>query len=659
MRIVISSGKGGTGKTLISSNLAASIGALERGLRYLDCDVEAPNSHFFITPKKIKTQDVELSFPHSADPNKCTACGKCAEICSFGAVAQVGKEVLFFPEMCHGCDACSVVCPENAVVYDKRKIGQIHTGRIENIDYIQGELRIGEVSTTPELIEKVFETKVSQSDMHTDGTLEIIDSPPGTSCPVVETVKHADLCVLVSDDTPFSLTDLALSVEMCRSMDVPIVVFHNRKEQFDNDVDPLKQYCREEEIEIIGTLPDDKRIAEAYSRGKLVIDAVPEYTEYFKYAWHRIKAKAGEMQTPPFSVSEPGIGGQNAETSTEKTRRRKTVRLNAQEENLPVADDSTVSDSSDWPEIVVISGKGGTGKTSIAGCFSVMADKAVIADCDVDASDLFCILSPKIKDEKLFSGGTRAVINPEQCTACGICAEECRFDAILPVYNTQGRITSYKVSPGECEGCNLCKELCPVGAISMQTGYHGKIYQSETKAGPMMHARMFPGEENSGKLVTSLKKRAYGLTDKTDGVHIVDGSPGIGCPVVSSLSGANYAVIVTEPTLSGVHDMERVLKVTQHFSIPSGVIVNKADLNTEIAESIEERAAKYGARLLGELPFAPGFKTSQLRAESLVELKEDELAIPENRKAVEAIELIWKNLMSYAGKPGSKNTADR
>lgn len=267
-------------------------------------------------------------------------------------------------------------------------------------------------------------------------------------------------------------------------------------------------------------------------------------------------------------------------------------------------------------EIVVISGKGGTGKTSVTASFAVLGGKdLVIADCDVDAADMHVFLDPDYREKHDFYSGELAQIDPEACIQCGKCAEVCRFDAIDIVNG------SYHVKELDCEGCGYCTRICPVSAITNIQNYVGFWYRSRIKTGAgMIHARMKVGAENSGKLVTRVKQEAAKLAKSTNKNHVlVDGSPGIGCPVISSLSGASYAVLVTEPTLSGLHDLERVCSVVQRFRIPAGCIINKADLNIRNRDRILEFLKEKNISLLAELPYDLRITEAMVRGKSMVE----------------------------------------
>jgi len=245
-------------------------------------------------------------------------------------------------------------------------------------------------------------------------------------------------------------------------------------------------------------------------------------------------------------------------------------------------------------EIVVLSGKGGTGKTSIVASFASLAQSKVLADCDVDAADLYLLLSPVVKEEKEFWSGQVAVIDEEKCTECGLCQELCRFEAIR----------DFEVDPISCEGCGFCYQVCPVDAIAMEDSMTGHWFISESKYGYLCHARLGIAQENSGKLVALVRQNARLIAEKRNLDYIItDGPPGIGCPVISSLSGASLALLVTEPTLSGIHDLERVIGVCRHFGVPVLVCVNKYDLNEENTYQIENYCANEGIEVAAKIPF--------------------------------------------------------
>ena len=270
-------------------------------------------------------------------------------------------------------------------------------------------------------------------------------------------------------------------------------------------------------------------------------------------------------------------------------------------------------------EIVVISGKGGTGKTSITAAFAHLAENKVICDLDVDAPDLHLLLEPHVLRREDFHSGHEAVIDPERCTGCGTCQDMCRFGAVL---EDDGR---YRIDPLRCEGCKVCVAFCPEGAIDFPPRHCGTRYVSDTRFGPMVHAQLFPGQENSGRLVSELKKEARKLAGEMGrDLILCDGSPGIGCPVISSLSQANLAVVVTEPTPSGLHDLERVAALCEHFRIRVAVIVNKHDLNPDHTAAIEELCRARGYTLAGRLPHDTVVTEAMVARKAVTELEDED-----------------------------------
>jgi len=265
-------------------------------------------------------------------------------------------------------------------------------------------------------------------------------------------------------------------------------------------------------------------------------------------------------------------------------------------------------------QIVVISGKGGTGKTVVTASFAAIAKKSVIADCDVDAADLHLLLTPDIKQRHTFKSGKTAEINKDLCSGCGKCVELCRFEAIG---------ADFVVDPVSCEGCGFCGFVCPEQAISMEENETGEWFVSETRFGPMVHAKLGIAEENSGKLVSLVRSNAKRIAEekKAEWV-IVDGSPGIGCPVIASISGVDTALIVTEPTMSGLHDADRVIKVARHFHVPVKLIINKYDLNLETADKIEQYCKDNGVCLLGKISFDKAVVEAMVNGKTIIEFSE-------------------------------------
>jgi MinD superfamily P-loop ATPase len=272
-------------------------------------------------------------------------------------------------------------------------------------------------------------------------------------------------------------------------------------------------------------------------------------------------------------------------------------------------------------ELVVLSGKGGTGKTSLTASLAVLADGAVLADCDVDAADLHLVLTPQILERGDFLAGHLAVIRERDCSGCGECLRLCRFEAVRRSAGPEGE-SLCAVDPTACEGCGVCVRFCPERAIDFPERRCGEWMVSRTRAGTLVHARLHIAAENSGKLVTTVRREARRIAERENRPWILtDGPPGIGCPVIASVTGAAQALIVTEPTVSGEHDLERVLSLARHFRIPAAVCVNKWDLNREVAERIERSAAAAGARNVGRVRYDPSVTVAQLQGKAVVETR--------------------------------------
>jgi len=261
-------------------------------------------------------------------------------------------------------------------------------------------------------------------------------------------------------------------------------------------------------------------------------------------------------------------------------------------------------------QLTIVSGKGGTGKTTLTAAFAHLATNLVIADCDVDAADLHLILTPTIIKREPFYGGQLPFMDMDRCTHCGLCEENCRF----------GAIQELEIDPIPCEGCGVCAYICPEKAITMKEKISGHWFVSETREGPMVHARLGIAEDNSGKLVSMVRQQAKDLAEKENSDFIlIDGPPGIGCPVIASISGADLVLVVTEPTLSGTHDLKRVLEVAQHFNIPSLVCINKFTINLENTLRIEEYCEEKGIEMGGRIPYDPAVTRAMIRALSVAE----------------------------------------
>jgi len=617
MKISISSGKGGTGKTFISTNLAALSAQMGDRVTLLDCDVEEPNSHLFLKLEGERKEPVTITSPVGIDADKCTACGKCVPACRYNALALIKGKMLLFDELCHACGVCTLVCPEGAFIEGEKEIGELRHGKSGKIDLHYGLLKTAAGGMSPRLIRELKQ--------HTGEGLTILDSPPGTACSSVETVKDADLCVLVADPTPFALHDLKLAVNMCRAIGQEPAVVVNRAGLDDRD---LKSYCRKAALEILAEIPDDRRIAQTYSVGDLVLEKLPSYRDHFQRLLERIRETASKTRPVRKDLIEPLFrpGGKTGRAGTKNPGGFRP------------------------DEFVIISGKGGTGKTSIAACFAQMQRGGVIADCDVDAADLHLILNPRTREEGDFVGGIEVDIDKEKCNRCGRCLEVCRFSAVVKTGDGD-----YLIDQAACEGCGACQVVCPRNAVSSRDAVNGKWFVSETRFGAMSHAILGYAEENSGRLVTLVRNHATDLAaplsaDSASGENpppriIIDGSPGTGCPVIASVSGARFAVVVTEPTVSGLHDLVRVFELTRHFGVATGVIVNKADLNEEMTERIKAATSEAGARFLGTIPYDNAFTRAQIQRQTLLEHG--------NTPAAEAVRRIWEKVFQSSQPQGA------
>lgn len=282
MKIAIASGKGGTGKTTVSTNLAFYLSEVNDNVLYLDCDVEEPNGHLFLNP--VLSQKTSSSIPVPVvDESKCDACGECVRFCEYKALVRLGKTVMVFPELCHGCGGCTLVCPQHAIQEQPREIGFVESGNSGKIGFVHGRLNIGEAMSPP-LIRGVLRQ------IRSDG-VNIIDAPPGTSCPVIASIRDADFVVLVTEPTPFGLNDLGLALDMVRELGVPHGVVVNRAEEDNRDAE---NFCERKQVEILTKIPDDRRIAECYSKGGMVLKDVQDVRKNFEELWIAIRKRVKE-----------------------------------------------------------------------------------------------------------------------------------------------------------------------------------------------------------------------------------------------------------------------------------------------------------------------------------------------------------------------------
>jgi MinD superfamily P-loop ATPase len=285
-------------------------------------------------------------------------------------------------------------------------------------------------------------------------------------------------------------------------------------------------------------------------------------------------------------------------------------------------------------EVAIISGKGGTGKSSISAAFATLSEQVLLADCDVDAANLYIIFNPTHSEEQVYIAGQTAVINYDKCTHCGLCMDYCRFNAIS---NSNGRI---EISETSCDGCQLCWRICPYGAISMINNDKSRMYSGDFRNGKMVYGRLAPGEENSGKLVNMVREKAKQVATENNLKNIViDGPPGIGCAVISSITGVDHVLIVTEPTISGLHDLKRTLEMVSKFNLKPWVLVNKFDLNADMTQEIEMYCTQNNVSIAGRLPFDSVVVDAMVNCKSIIEWAPDS-------EISHSIKSIWNKIAS-------------
>lgn len=580
--IVIASGKGGTGKTTVAVNLAYYLSIHEKEkVRLLDCDVEAPNDNLFLNATFDESKEVKIPRPVWIE-DKCKSCGECVSVCNYNAIAKVKNKILIFNELCHSCGACMHLCSNQALKKQEIAIGKIELANNHtSFAFGHGILKIGE-SLAPIVIKHL------KKHMDKDA-INLIDASPGTTCPVVKSMEGMDYCLLVTEPTPFGLNDLTLAAALAAKLNLPTGIIINRSQGEDAIIE---DFAKNHQIPIVGKIPFNKQYAVSYSSGKILIEIFPELKDIFSKIYLNIKK---EQKIPIIHEKRDHDIGEDESSFFEDTK----------------------TSNSNYKEMVVISGKGGTGKTTITAALSELMENKVLADNDVDASNLHLLCRPEILFSKDFIGGKVYSIDQEKCCSCGLCASSCQFEAIK--YNTNNKPSRYIIDEISCEGCGFCFHLCNADAISEKPAISGKWYISKTSNGYLSHAKLGIGEENSGKLVSFVRDNAAKLARKYNASNILnDGPPGTGCPVISAITGVNLALVVTEPTLSGIHDMKRALDLAKHFNVPALIVVNKFDLNITMTEKIENIAKEYKSKVIGKIPFDKNVHDALMKGETII-----------------------------------------
>ncbi len=581
MRIAIASGKGGTGKTTLATNLGALLAEAGERAAYLDCDVEEPNGHLFLQPRIERQLRVERPTP-KVDPARCTHQRTCERACRFSAIVSLADQVLTFPDLCHACGGCRMACPEGAITEVGHLVGRVELGTAGRLSFAQGILEVGQPSSVP-VIKAVLESGP------TDG-LQLVDAPPGAACAMIEAVRSADAVVLVTEPTPFGLADLKQAVSVVRDLGLPFGLVINRADVGDRKV---WTWCDRERIPILLDLPDDRRIAQAYARGELALDAVAGLRDRLGGLATQLRALVrGAAPAPAPKQAAPVPGG---------SRARPSERVQPGGGSPP-------------KEIAIVSGKGGTGKTSICAALASLAAPCVVADCDVDAADLRLVLEPVQAGAWAHTGGLLAQVEADRCTGCGECQALCRFDAIDMATGLA------RIDPLACEGCGVCADHCAFQAINLQEVSCGTWFEASSRNGHLVHARLAATRENSGKLVTTVRTeaRALAIERGLDRV-LIDGSPGIGCPVIASLTSCDLALVVAEPSPSGVHDAERLLELILRLEVPAAMCINKFDLAPEQAGRLEALATSKGLGVIGRVRYDPAITRAQVAGRTVVD----------------------------------------
>lgn len=631
-RVAVASGKGGTGKTTVATGLARILADGGNQVSYLDCDVEAPNGQLFLTPTGLDRTEVRVPVAQ-IDVSRCTGDGACARACRFGAILSLPAGSVVFPDLCHGCGACLPACRHQAVSETVQAVGAIEMGRSAGLTVCQGVMDVGR-QAEHDLVRAVRAAAP-------DTKWAVLDAPPGVGCSVVETLRGVDVVLLVTEPTPAGLHDLELAVELVTDLGLPGGVLLNRAGTHDPGIRDL---CARAQLPLLAEIPHSVSIAQAYSRAELVVEAVPQLRPLFERLGTQLADLARTVPTRTVPTS-------TAPTSQDRDEPRydHAASGNGHRDIAEPADRRTgqgYAGCGTPHEIVVLSGKGGTGKTSITAGLIALAGETAVVDADVDAANLHLLLDAQPHRREPFIGGQVAAVDADRCTGCELCADRCRFDALDLYDPTGGAVLDAvitRVDPAACEGCGACLDACPDEALELVPRRSGEWFSASTPFGPLVHARLHPGQQNSGKLAALVRDR--GTASARAEQHpllITDGPPGIGCPAVAALTGAAHTLLVTEPTLSGLSDLHRVTTLARQLGVPAAVCINKVDLNPELAEQVTEEIAGLGLPVLGRVRYDKAVASAHQAGANVI-------SHAPNSPSAEDIRQLWNQLQEWAG----------
>lgn len=614
MIIASTGGKGGTGKTLVAVNFAVSLVRAGHDVLLVDCDADNPNAAILLgkdvddpADRTADPESVQMFVPEVA-VNKCTGCGTCARVCRQNAIFQIQDQPpVIIDHLCSGCELCYRSCPEGAILdTGQKEVGKIFTlDRVyetpaHHMDLWVGRLNPGEVRTV-KVLEELFE-KLDAAGARDHYDYIVLDTSPGAHCDVEFALDQADKIICVTEPTPFGAHDLKRVLDLLKILGKRARVILNREGMTDKNaliLDLLAEY----DTLLLGRLPLSETILKAYARGVPFVTLEEEFPA--KTAFQELMTAFDAWSTEPepprrqrgtYNPLENLPAG-NLEVAPTSTPQAPPTLPGAQ----PTDEDKAIF------RIGVVSGKGGVGKTVVSGSLAVLlkqADEALVAgDCDVDAPNLAIILEARDKfAHERIKTTEKAVFLPDKCVQCRQCVDDqfCNFHALFWDEVNDQPVVDFLA----CEGCGSCAELCPEGAFFITAVESGTITSGQTKYDfPIVSGETILGATTSGKMVTETKNYATKLASKQGlDLLVVDGPPGIGCPVVATLTGLDYIVVVMEPTPTALHDADRVMQVIQQLQRPVGIVLNKADAWAAGRDAVHEYATAHGISILGEIP---------------------------------------------------------